>query len=594
MAPQADVIKRDDLKIELYSAGRFFIVTGHHLDESPNEIREAPRLIDRLVRLHADTPKPGKAEAPHKANGHARPTGDDFWHNVNAAALAHCDKWVPVLHPTARKEDGTGAWRVYSLDLGRDREEDVSYHAAGIQDFGDEHGMTAVDAVLRFGSAPDATAAAFWLCRQIGVEPVSLGWRGGQTGPRQKGREPESEPASGPHEDDQATLAAEALDTTERGAVTKSELNVRRCLAKAGVRLSYDAFSRQRLIHGQPGYGPDLTDGAIDALWIGFEREHKVRFSREHLAAVIRVEAHAHTFHPVLDYLDGLKWDRVPRLDRWLGTHAGAADSPLVQQFGRLTLIGAVRRVRRPGSKFDTMLVLEGPEGRNKSTLFETLASPGWFSDDAPLHAEARETIERLRGKWIIEAADLAAVRRTDVERLKAFLARKIDEATLKYERENTKAPRACIFVGTTNNSEYLQSKTGNRRFWPVRVGKIDIAALQRDRDQLWAEAAHYERLGASIVLPEHLWGDAREEQEKRREGDAWEGAIAAWLDQKQRSTNPLVTPAEVAQQALALQLRDLDGRSQARITDAMRLAGWSKDAGKIVRGLRYWGPSNG
>jgi hypothetical protein len=390
-------------------------------------------------------------------------------------------------------------------------------------------------------------------------------------------------------------LAAEPFETSEAGRIIKSEANIRRCLAKAGIKLSYDAFARQRLIQGLPGYGPDLTDGAIDAMWIGFERAYRVRFAREHLNAVVRVETNVNTLHPVCSYLARLEWDGRPRLDEWLVTYAGAQNTELIQQFGRLTLIGAVRRVRQPGAKFDTMLVLEGPEGRNKSTLFETLASAEWFSDDAPLNAEPRETIERLRGKWIVEAADLAAVRRTDVERLKAFLARKTDEATMKYERENTKSPRSCIFVGTTNNSEYLQSKTGNRRFWPVKVGKIDIAALRRDRDQIWAEAEHYEDLGASTVLPEELWADAREEQERRREGDVWEEAIANWLETRLQ-TKPLVTSAEVAQQALGLLLRDLDGRAVARITDAMRLAGWSKDAkgAKTVKGVRYWAPMEG
>ena len=390
-----------------------------------------------------------------------------------------------------------------------------------------------------------------------------------------------------------AKLAAESFDKTELGGIAKNERNIRRCLAKAGITLRYDAFARQRIVGGLSGYGPDLSDGAIDAMWIGFEREYKARFKRDHFAAVLRVEAHANTFHPVRDYLAGLKWDGTPRLDKWLTTYAGAKDTELIQQFGRLTLIGAVRRVRHPGTKFDTMLVLEGSEGRGKSTLFEKLAGHTWFSDDAPLNSEARETIERLRGKWIIEAADLSAVKRTDVERLKAFLARSKDSATMKYERETTTAPRECIFVGTTNSAAYLQSKNGNRRFWPVKVGKVDIPQLQHDSDHLWAEAAHYEAAGASVVLPEELWPVAREEQEKRREGDEWEGVIAEWLDGR-RTADPFVTTADVAATALSVQLRDLDGRAQTRITDAMRLAGWSKDAGKTVRGKRYWGPVDG
>jgi Virulence-associated protein E-like domain len=187
---------------------------------------------------------------------------------------------------------------------------------------------------------------------------------------------------------------------TARGAIAKSEGNIRRSLAMAGVKLSYDQFARQRIIVGLQGYGPDLTDAAIDAMWIRFEREHRVRFSREHLNAVIRVEAHANSYHPVRDYLSAVTWDGKPRIDTWLSVYAGAEDTGINRQFGRLTLIAAVRRARHPGTKFDAMLVLEGPEGRNKSTLFETLASSDWFSDDAPLNADARETIERLRGKW--------------------------------------------------------------------------------------------------------------------------------------------------------------------------------------------------
>lgn len=395
-------------------------------------------------------------------------------------------------------------------------------------------------------------------------------------------------PAAGPAAADQPV---EDFDRTADGAIAKSEGNIRRALAKAGIKLSYDQFARQRIIAGLPGYGPDLTDAAIDAMWITFEREHRVRFSREHFNAVIRVEAHANSYHPVRDYLVSCTWDGNERLNRWLVTYAGAADTEINRQFGRLVMIAAVRRIRHPGTKFDAMLVLEGPEGRNKSTLFETLASQAWFSDDAPLNAEARETIERLRGKWIIEAADLSAVKRTDVERLKAFLSRSKDTATLKFERETTTALRECIFVATTNSSEYLASKTGNRRFWPLKTGTIDIPALSRDRDQLWAEAAHHEAQGVSIMLPEQLWSIAAGEQEKRRESDVWEGAIGAWLDARRSDATPMVSPAEVAREVLHLQLKELDNASQRRVYEAMRLAGWSKDAGKIIRGNRLWGP---
>ena len=185
-------------------------------------------------------------------------------------------------------------------------------------------------------------------------------------------------------------------------------------------------------------------------------------------------------------------------------------------------------------------------------------------------------------------------MKRTDVERLKAFLARKKGHGNPQVRARDDHHAAECIFVGTTNSSEYLQSKTGNRRFWPVRIGKIDIAAIRNDRDQLWAEAAHYEALGTSHMLPEEFWNIAAEEQEKRREADLWEGEIRSWLEERRSSPNPLVTPAEVAQSVLCLHLKDLDGGSQRRIYEAMRLAGWSKDTGKTVRGRRFWGPTDG
>ncbi len=138
--------KHDAAGVEVYGTGRYLTVTGNQVEGTPDEIREAPRTIARLLEAVAisrgETP-----QAKAKTNGHAKPTGEDFWSRVNAAALANRDVWVPVLHPKAKKQ-ATGAWRVSTRDLGRDREEDISYHADGIQDFGDEYGLTPIDAVL--------------------------------------------------------------------------------------------------------------------------------------------------------------------------------------------------------------------------------------------------------------------------------------------------------------------------------------------------------------------------------------------------------------------------------------------------------------
>jgi predicted P-loop ATPase len=132
------------------------------------------------------------------------------------------------------------------------------------------------------------------------------------------------------------------------------------------------------------------------------------------------------------------------------------------------------------------MLVLESPQGGDKSTGLQTLAvNPDWFSDDLPLNAEGKKVIESLLGHWIIEAAELTGMRRGEIEGLKAFLSRQIDRARMSYGRVVTEAPRQCVIFGTTNSRQYLRDNTGNRRFWPIAVKPFDIKALTRARDQL-------------------------------------------------------------------------------------------------------------
>jgi replicative DNA helicase len=169
----AAAIKNDALGVEVYGVGRYMTITGNQLDGTPSEIREAPRS---LARLSAIVDAARESTRP-KPNGQARPITDDFFANVNAVALGRLDDWVPVLHPTARKYPN-GAWRVTSKDFGRNLEEDLSYHPDGIRDHGEEHGLTPIDAVQRYGDASDARAAAMWLCKMLGIDPVSLGWRG--------------------------------------------------------------------------------------------------------------------------------------------------------------------------------------------------------------------------------------------------------------------------------------------------------------------------------------------------------------------------------------------------------------------------------
>ena len=232
----------------------------------------------------------------------------------------------------------------------------------------------------------------------------------------------------------------------------------------------------------------------------------------------------------MLDLLDEAQaaWDGKPRLDAWVVTYLGCEDTKLNRAIGRKVLIAGVRRARDPGCKFDNITVLEGDEGLLKSTVIRILAGDENFSDQSLLGAHDKEVQELLAGVWFHESADLAGMRRADVEHIKAFASRQVDRARPAYGRNTEWRKRRSIEWGTTNNSEYLQSQTGNRRFWPLRVGSvIKIEELERDRLQLLGEAATCEADSESLVLDRALWPDAVEAQEARRVKHPWEDILA-------------------------------------------------------------------
>jgi predicted P-loop ATPase len=236
-------------------------------------------------------------------------------------------------------------------------------------------------------------------------------------------------------------------------------------------------------------------------------------------------------YHPVYKYLAGLIWDGVPRIDSWLTRYCQAADTPYIRAVGAKTLIAAVARVEKPGCKADTVTILEGDQGILKSTVWRVLASDAWFSDSLPdLHD--KDAAQSLRGKWIVELGELAVLHRSEGEAIKRFISANQDHYRPSYGRRAATFPRQNIFVGSTNNDTYLKDVTGNRRFWPVALtGVCDIAALQRDRDQLWGEAYVRYHAGEAWHLTPELEQLATQEQEARVEVDDWEAPILEFLD---------------------------------------------------------------
>ena len=226
--------------------------------------------------------------------------------------------------------------------------------------------------------------------------------------------------------------------------------------------------------------------------------------------------------HPVRERLNGLKWDGTARLDSWLTDYLGVEPATgydaeksqahrYTSEVGLRWLISAVARVYQPGCKADHCLILEGPQGVGKSTAAATLAlEDAWFADEIA-DLGTKDSAQDLRGKWIIELGELSALKRGEIERVKAFMSRKVDHYRPSYGRRSQDFPRQCVFIGITNADAYLGDETGGRRFWPVKVGKIDLEKLKADREQLWAEAVAAYRAGEKWWLDKATEALARE-----------------------------------------------------------------------------------
>lgn len=308
----------------------------------------------------------------------------------------------------------------------------------------------------------------------------------------------------------------------KQGHPFNNQWNIEVAIRKLRVQLRFDEFSGDETIENLHGYGPRFDDPATINLRLKIDASFHFLPGRELFRDVTSNISRRNRFHPVREYLGSLAWDQEPRIERWLIDYAGAPDTPYVRAVSRIVLVAACRRIRKPGSKYDEMLILESPQGSDKSQGLRALAfNDDWFTDDLPLGSDTRRFMESTAGKWIVEAGELKGMGKGDVSALKACLSRQRDEARMAYGHKNTRVPRQFVIIGTTNETEgYLRDATGNRRFWPVRIQRFDLERLRADRDQLWAEAAEAEALGASIRLDPRLYEAAAIEQEARLTGD--------------------------------------------------------------------------
>ena len=276
---------------------------------------------------------------------------------------------------------------------------------------------------------------------------------------------------------------------------------------------------------------------ADDAQLISYVDLNYGTFSMRNYNIAVTKAADDRSYHPVREFLDALpEWDKVPRVDTLLIDYLGADDTPYVRAVTRKTLCGAVCRVLSPGCKFDTMLVLNGPQGVGKSTLISRLAGD-WFSDSLNLSDTKDKTAaEKLQGYWIMEIGELAGLKKAEVETLRSFLSRQNDIYRASFGKRATPHLRQCVFFGTTNAEKgYLRDTTGNRRFWPVKTPggsrKHSWELSNEDIRQIWAEVLVYVKAGERLYLDGKMEDTAKSEQREAMESDEREGLVREYLD---------------------------------------------------------------
>lgn len=268
-----------------------------------------------------------------------------------------------------------------------------------------------------------------------------------------------------------------------------------------------------------------------------FEKMYGIWSPTKFKDALLAVVSSERLYHPIKEYFSALSWDGTERVDTLLVDYMGADDTPYVRAVTRKTLTAAVARIYEPGVKFDSVLVLNGPQGCGKSTFFAKLGRE-WYSDSLTISdmKDGKTAAEKLQGYWILELGELAGIKKVDVETVKSFVTRNDDKFRQSYGTTVESHPRGCVIVGSTNSEGgFLRDVTGNRRFWPVHVtgkGKYRGWDLQPETvDQIWAEAIVRYREGEELYLKGDEAQEAYLAQQEAMESDDREGIVADFLE---------------------------------------------------------------
>lgn len=332
------------------------------------------------------------------------------------------------------------------------------------------------------------------------------------------------------------------LEYTEQGKLRSTISNFSLIIENEPLlkdKIAYNEFSNRAVVIGQLPWRKkdnmgDWCDTDDSGLREFIEKYYSIS-STAKCADALALSFEKHSFHPIKEYLEGLSWDGQERINSLFIDYLGAEDSRYVRTVTRKILVAAVARVFVPGIKFDNMPVLAGSQGMGKSTIIKKLGQE-WYSDSLTT-VSGKEAYEQLQGVWILEMGEMMATKKADIEATKHFLSKTEDIYRVAYGRRTSRFPRQCVFIGTTNDREFLRDKTGNRRFWPIDVGvqknskSVFDDLTEYEINQIWAEAVELWKAGEKLFLTGEEEKEAKRQQEEHSEESAKAGLIEEYLN---------------------------------------------------------------